>query len=81
MGPAYYVLAIFGCGDGGHACQPVVTMSERYATRDACVASSVGALYDQRSDFPELVARCERNDAPRSGAMGPESHNPAPTAG
>jgi hypothetical protein len=25
MGPAYYVIAILGCGDGGAACQTVAT--------------------------------------------------------
>lgn len=59
MGPAYFVMAILGCADGGTACTPVATLQTRYATEAQCTAAEGAALIDNSNfDFPTLVARC-----------------------
>ena len=59
MGPAYFVIAILGCADGGTACTPVATLQTRYATEAQCTAAEGAALIDNSNfDFPTLVARC-----------------------
>ena len=65
MGPAFYVIAIMGCGDGSVACTPVATMPTRYESRDACQAATAATL-DSNSDFdfPTLMAQCRPASAP-----------------
>jgi hypothetical protein len=59
MGPAYFVIAILGCADGGSACTPVATLETRYETQDQCSAATGAALIQHNDfDFPTLVARC-----------------------
>ena len=76
MGPAYFVIAILGCADGGTACTPVATLPTRYSTASECNAATVDALNDNNGfDFPTLLARCrkaalpaaaDRSSAPRA---------------
>ena len=66
MEPAYFVIAILGCADGGSACTPVAKLQTHYATEAQCVASAGAALMENSNfDFPTLVARC-RAEAPKS---------------
>ena len=66
MEPAYFVIAILGCADGGSACTPVTTLQTRYATEAQCAASAGAALIENSNfDFPTLVAQC-RAEAPKS---------------
>lgn len=59
MGPAYFVIAILGCADGGSACTPVATLQTRYTTESECTAATGAALIENSNfDFPTLVARC-----------------------
>ena len=59
MGPAYFVIAILGCADGGSACTPVATLQTRYATQAQCTEATGAALIENSNfDFPTLVARC-----------------------
>jgi acyl-CoA synthetase (AMP-forming)/AMP-acid ligase II len=59
MGPAYFVIAILGCADGGSACSPVATLQTHYATEEQCIAATGAALIQNSDfDFPTLVARC-----------------------
>lgn len=65
MGPAYFVIAILGCADGGSSCTPVATLPARYASADACSAATARALERNNNfDFPELLARCQSSLAP-----------------
>ena len=59
MGPAYFVIAILGCADGGTSCTPVATLQTRYASVGECSAAA-GAALEANSDFdfPTLLARC-----------------------
>ncbi len=59
MGPAYFVIAIMGCGDGGVGCRTVATPATHYASEQACLAARAGTLMANNDlDFPMLVAEC-----------------------
>ena len=61
MEPAYFVIAILGCADGGSACTPVATLPTHYQNEAQCSAETYAAL--ERStelDFPTLMAECRR---------------------
>jgi acyl-CoA synthetase (AMP-forming)/AMP-acid ligase II len=72
MGPAYFVIAILGCADGGSACTPVTTLETRYATQAECSAATAGALVENSNfDFPTLVASCRRAETKSAEAQEP----------
>ena len=59
MGPAFYIMAILGCGDGGSACQQVRLVKTHYASVDACNAAMSEALMGATDlSFPEVGAEC-----------------------
>jgi acyl-CoA synthetase (AMP-forming)/AMP-acid ligase II len=59
MGPAYFVIAVLGCADGGSQCTPVATLPTQYATESKCEAATAAALIEHSNfDYPTLVARC-----------------------
>ncbi|HEY7005806.1 MAG TPA: hypothetical protein VH392_04910 [Sphingomicrobium sp.] len=59
MGPAYFVIAIMGCADGGSACTQVATLETQYASEEQCAAATGAALIENSQfDYPTLVARC-----------------------
>jgi acyl-CoA synthetase (AMP-forming)/AMP-acid ligase II len=63
MGPAYFVIAILGCADGGSACTPVTTLQTHYVSEAQCTAATGAALIDNSNfDFPTLVARCRHGE-------------------
>ena len=67
MGPAYFVIAILGCADGGTNCTPVATLQTRYESAAECSAATTEALQaNSNFDFPTLLARCRRGAAPAS---------------
>lgn len=75
MGPAYFVIAILGCGDGAAACQTVATPAAHYATEQACLAARDNALMANSDlDFPTLFAECVAV-APKPAAV---NSQPAP---
>jgi acyl-CoA synthetase (AMP-forming)/AMP-acid ligase II len=70
MGPAYFVIAILGCADGGSACTPVATLQTRYATEEQCSAATAAALIDNSNfDYPTLVARCRPGETKSADAQ------------
>ena len=63
MGPAYFVIAILGCADGGSSCTTVTTLQTRYSSEAECTAATAGALIDNsKFDFPTLVASCRSRE-------------------
>ena len=59
MGPGIFLIAIFGCGEGSTACQPVRTEETRYESRAACMAATEEALTRNTDlDYPTVVAQC-----------------------
>lgn len=77
MGPAYFVIAIMGCGDGAVACQTVATPAAHYSNEQSCLAARGDALLANSDlDFPTLTAHCLPVDR-KATAAHPE---PAPEA-
>jgi hypothetical protein len=73
MGPAYFVIAIMGCGDGAAACQTVATPAAHYASEQACLAARSEALMANSDlDFPTLLAECQRV-TPKASAAAPQA--------
>ena len=70
MGPAFYVMAILGCGEAEGACEPVSMLATRYETQEACNAATAGAI-EQHSDalYPVVVAQCRPANSPVSAKI------------
>jgi hypothetical protein len=74
MGPAYFVIAILGCADGGTSCTPVATLQTRYSTQEQCVEATGAALIDNsKLDYPTLLARCRPGETRSAEAQKPSS--------
>ncbi len=72
MGPALYLIAILGCGEGDAPCQEVRTVETRYESRDACLAATSAVLNRTNDvDAPNIVAQC------RAAGASPEPVNAA----
>ena len=70
MGPAYFVIAVLGCGDASTGCTPVATVPTHYATEEQCAAHTAEALAERSDlDFPTLVARCRSVHAPAAAEV------------
>lgn len=68
MGPAYFVLAIMGCGDGSAACQLVREEERVYRSEVECIADTETALSNATDlSFPEIMADC-RSISPEMAA-------------
>jgi hypothetical protein len=73
VGPAYFVIAIMGCGDGAVDCRTVATPAAHYASEQACLAARGDELIANSDlDFPTLVAEC-LPVAPKATAVEPAS--------
>jgi hypothetical protein len=70
MGPAFYVMAILGCGEAEGACEPVSTLATRYESQDACNAATTRAI-EKHSDllYPVVVAQCRPANSPASAQV------------
>jgi hypothetical protein len=69
MGPAFYILAILGCGDGGTACEQVRVEHSRFVSADACAAARPEALIASSDvDFPMVIAECRTVNAVRAAS-------------
>ncbi|HEX8442896.1 MAG TPA: hypothetical protein VF631_04535 [Allosphingosinicella sp.] len=61
MGPAYFVLAILGCGEGEAACQQVAIVDTRFTSVEACQSASEDTLMRHSdADYPVVVAQCRQ---------------------
>ena len=61
MGPAFYVMAILGCGEAETACEPVANVAAEYRTAEACNAAAPAAI-EKHIDalYPVVVAQCRK---------------------
>jgi hypothetical protein len=61
MGPAFYVMAILGCGEATDVCEPVTTLPARYESVEACNAATA-SMIERHSEalYPVVVAECRR---------------------
>ena len=79
MGPAIWVMAILGCGEGDSPCEPVRTLEARYETRQGCLADLEAQLLRQGdAPYPVLVAECRRAGAPAEPVRANEIELPRP---
>ena len=79
MGPAFYVMAILGCGEADTACQQVGVTEQVYQSIDECTAAPPDAV-PRHSDlaFPVVVAQCQPGDRSISYKIMPEDVNLPP---
>ena len=78
MGPAYYVIAILGCADGGAQCTPVATVPTRYESQASCAAGTADALVANSDlDFPTLLAECRASHRKAAGSDEQRDEMPA----
>lgn len=62
MGPAYFIMAIMGCGDGGAECAEARVESTRYVSAAQCQADLPNALARNTDlSFPVISAACRAN--------------------
>ena len=73
MGPAFYVLAILGCGEADAACEQVALAPAQYRSLEEC-NQATGAAVTQHQDalYPVVVAQCRRADAEVAEKVMPE---------
>jgi hypothetical protein len=66
MGPAFYIMAILGCGEADTQCQPVATVPARYESAAACNAATEDAIAEHGGDalYPVVVAQCRKAGEP-----------------
>jgi hypothetical protein len=63
MGPAFYVMAILGCGEADAPCQQVGMAEARYESLEACNAATAQAVMSNVNlAFPVVAAQCRRAD-------------------
>ena len=71
MEPAYFVIAILGCADGGSACTPVATLPTHYENAAQCSVQTRAALEKSTDfDFPTLMAECRRGVSNAAASAG-----------
>ena len=59
MGPAFYLLAILGCGEGEVACEQVAVQQAQYSSAEECNAATEQALLQHMdAAYPVVVAQC-----------------------
>ena len=79
MGPALYVIAILGCGEGEEACRAVQIADARYESREACLAATGPTLARfARLEYPTVVAQCREQGATAAPLRGADVRLPAP---
>lgn len=72
MGPAFFVMAILGCGEADTACQQVGVADSHYATIEDCnraAAAVIGRFTD--APYPVIVAQCGLADGVRAERVMP----------
>lgn len=77
QGPAGFVIAILGCGEGEANCQPVAIQPARYESRAACMAATEEALAGADAAYPVLVADCRAASAQAAIVRSDEVRLPA----
>ena len=73
MGPAFYIMAILGCGEADTACEPVGVEQAQYRSIEECNAATADALVSHvDAAYPVVVAQCQRADSPIAQSIMPE---------
>lgn len=70
MGPAFYILAILGCGEGETQCQQVAVAETNYQSQADCNAASEDQLLRHTdAEYPVVIAQCRRADSPAAAQV------------
>ena len=79
MGPAIFIIAIMGCGEGDAPCQQVRMLEARYESQAACTAATEAALAQNTDiDYPVVAAECVGAGTRPSTLRADEVHRPGP---
>ena len=79
MGPAIFIIAIMGCGEGDSPCQQVRTLEARYESQAACTAATEAVLSQNVDvDFPVVAAECVASGANPNPPKANQVQRPAP---
>jgi hypothetical protein len=79
MGPALFVIAILGCGEGDSPCQQVRQLETRYESQAACAAATEAAMSaNSDADYPVVVAQCVAAGRPTAEVTPREVKLPGP---
>lgn len=79
MGPALFVIAILGCGEGDSPCEQVRTLDTPYQSQAACVAATEAAMVaNSGADYPVVVAQCVAAGSNLSAPRPAEIRLPSP---
>lgn len=78
MGPATFLIAILGCGEGEANCQQVAIAPARYESRAACMADTENALASVDAAYPVLVADCRAAGTQTASVRADEIRLPEP---
>ena len=71
MEPAFFIIAILGCGEGDAPCEQVQLLTPRYESRAACTEETDTALMaSSDAPYPVVVAQCV-GAAEKSGRVHP----------
>ncbi|MDT9599615.1 hypothetical protein [Sphingosinicella rhizophila] len=60
MGPAFFVIAILGCGEGDSSCEQVARAESRFESLASCT-DATGPAVARHGDipYPVVVAQCQ----------------------
>ena len=59
MGPALFVIAILGCGEGESPCEQVRLLDTPYQSQASCMAATEAAMSaNSEANYPVIVAQC-----------------------
>jgi hypothetical protein len=84
MGPALFVIAILGCGEGDSPCEQVRRLDSLYQSQASCMAATEAAMVaNSNENYPVIVAQCvaagANLSAPRPAEISlPPSRRPEP---
>ena len=79
MGPAIFIIAIMGCGEGDAACQQVRTLEARYESQAACTAATEAAVIQNSDvDYPVVMAECVASGAKPNPPKAGDVQRPGP---
>ena len=79
MGPAIFLIAIMGCGEGDSPCRQVKMLEARYESQAACAAATEAALLQNTDvDYPVVAAECVAAGARSRPPKANEVQRPGP---
>ena len=79
MGPAFFVIAIMGCGEADAPCEQVGRVESRYESLVSCTNATEAAMM-QHSDiaYPVVVAQCQPGNRAAAQLMAGDVKLPRP---